>query len=325
MIPTTLAFLTTYKCNFYCDHCSVSCGPKRNEVISWEQMKMAIDQACDIASIRLIVFTGGESSLYRRLLIDGITYVAQKGLMTRVVTNGWWASTSQNTKKVLKEWVDAGLNEINISYDDYHLEYLEKYGGEQNILNIVKAADELNITALIGTVINPKGKIRTNYLREKMINAGFLGKIEYLEDFLFALGRAREKLPKESFYLADEELKKKGCRDAGKTLVVLPTGEITFCCGHLLNASSQKLITLGKIGEKETLSTMVSRMQRNALYWWLYLRGPADVAKKVGINELEHRSCEICHIIATQYMDKLLALADNKEDIFSNLLEIPAS
>lgn len=317
MIPNTLAIMTTYKCNYRCHHCSVSSGPESNTTLSWEYMKMALDQADLIASIRLVVFTGGESSLYPDLIKKGISYATEKGMFTRLVTNAWWADTMENTRETLKEWVNLGLKEVNISYDDFHIPYLEKYGGEQNVINVVQAAKEFGISVLIGSVIHPKAKIRTSYLRQMIRNAGISGELQCMEDFLFSLGRAKG-LSEDYFHLIPEEINKSGCSDVGRTMVLLPTGEVTFCCGHILNSEAQKLIILGKL-EEETLSKIITRMQHNVLCWWLYFKGPQDIAKKLGIDDLQHRSCELCYKIATQYMDSLLSLEEKKEEIFESL------
>lgn len=39
MIPQSLVFLLTYKCNFNCDHCSVCAGPNNHETISESKLK----------------------------------------------------------------------------------------------------------------------------------------------------------------------------------------------------------------------------------------------------------------------------------------------
>lgn len=52
MIPQVLTFITTYKCNFFCDHCSVYAGPERQEVLAADVMQWFIEQAYALPSIR---------------------------------------------------------------------------------------------------------------------------------------------------------------------------------------------------------------------------------------------------------------------------------
>jgi hypothetical protein len=257
----------------------------------------------------------------REIYTRGITVDTEYGIKAKCI-NGMLLEITEpsQTLEVLKEWVDLGLKEINVSYDDYHLPYLEQFGGEQYVINIMHAARELGISSLIGTVIHPEAKIRTSYLRQMAKDAGITGELQCMEDFLFPLGRARKRLPVEACYREPEQHKEAGCREAGKTVVVLPTGDVTFCCGHIFNTDAQSLITIAKIGEGETLPEIVERMQRNVLYWWLHLRGPFEIAKKVGIENMELRNCEICYLLGTKYKEKLLLLANEKDNIFDSLV-----
>ncbi|WP_041570798.1 radical SAM protein [Candidatus Desulforudis audaxviator] len=95
VIPHSLAFLLTYNCNFLCDHCSVSVGPDRREVLAADDMWQVIEQAYILPSIRVAVFTGGEPTLHPDLLQEGIKLAREKGLITRLVTNAWWAETGK--------------------------------------------------------------------------------------------------------------------------------------------------------------------------------------------------------------------------------------
>ncbi len=94
--------MLTYRCNFSCAHCSVVAGPHRREVLSRELMYKAIREATNIASIGVIVFTGGESTLYFDQLIEGIRLANEYGFVTRLVTNAWWASSSRERANI---WV----------------------------------------------------------------------------------------------------------------------------------------------------------------------------------------------------------------------------
>jgi len=117
MIPQSLVFLLTYKCNFNCDHCSICAGPNNHETISESIMKKAIEQAYYIPSIRAVIFTGGESTLHLELLKKGIRHAHEKSFLTRMVTNAWWAKTYEKAKLFLEELASCGLKELNVSYD----------------------------------------------------------------------------------------------------------------------------------------------------------------------------------------------------------------
>ncbi|MBP1358000.1 MAG: radical SAM protein [Sulfolobus sp.] len=91
MIPSTLSLPLTYECNFRCKYCSV---PKYNQVMSKDTMLSAIQQFSELKlHIRpgAVVFTGDEVTLYKGLLLEGIKAAHERNLITRVVTNSWWA------------------------------------------------------------------------------------------------------------------------------------------------------------------------------------------------------------------------------------------
>jgi pyruvate-formate lyase-activating enzyme len=317
MIPQSLSFLVTYKCNFQCDHCSVSAGPEHQQVIAAEHMRRVIEEAYALPSIRVVVFTGGEPTLYPDLLQAGINLAHEKGFVTRLVTNAWWAKTPEKAYHFLQNLRAAGLDELNVSFDDFHLPYLEAFGGEQNVVNAVRAATALGMTVLVGAVLHPGARIRTSYLRQIFQSAGIQQEVKFLEDFVFPLGRARQKLPAH-FYISDPEKREQGaCREAGQTLAVLPDGKVLFCCGHIVNSRAQAILTIDSLASGAPLPEIVARMQRNVLYWWLHLEGPEAVYDELGVEKRFQRKCEACFYLGTAYRRKLQALAVRKEEVFA--------
>lgn len=317
MIPEVLAFVTTYRCNFLCDHCSLSAGPNRREVLSIHIMRQAIEQAYDLPSIRLVVFTGGEPTLCQDLLYEGIGLARKKGFFTRLVTNGWWAQTPERAREFLQNLQEVGLTEINISYDDFHSSYLKQYGGEQNIINAVMAAIDLKIDVLIGVTLYPGAKIRSSYLRDIFNKVGISQKIKFLEDYVFPLGRARQKLVNNLFPSHFKKREEGGCEEAGHTLTVLPNGEVLFCCGHIIGSKGEAIMTVDSLSAGVSLPEIVERMQRNVFYWWLHLEGPEAVLSELGVEKNFYRKCEACLYIGTACKKKLESLADRKEEIFA--------
>lgn len=313
MIPRTLAMMLTNKCNFYCDHCSVCAGPDVNDTLSDELIRKAIDHTYYIPSIRVVSFTGGEVTLYPEKLKMAIAYAHEKGFITRIVTNAWWANSLENARKWCAEFVKCGLDEINISYDDFHAEYLQLFGGEQNIKYAVQALQETNMSLLIGIVLAPGHKIKSKY-----IQANIGDSIQCFEGQIAPFGRARELLPEKNFF-KDQNIR--ACDDAGSSLVVLPTGKVAFCCGHALFSEAQELFIIDNLNSDKTLIDMLDLMHRNVLIWYFYLNGPTKLLEELGAVEDIRNSCEACFYLSTKYRFKLLELAKNKKEIFKKLEE----
>ncbi len=316
MIPSTLTFLYSYKCNFSCKHCSVPADS--GELLPINILLKAIDDAYEIPSIHVIVFTGGEPTLFPNHLKTGIKYAADRGFVVRLVTNAWWAESYEKAKEFLDELRSLGLKELNISYDDFHLEWLNKYGGERNVINAVKAAVDLGLTVLIGITKIPDSKITSKYVRNLLKSEG-LENVMFIEDFIAPFGRAktlrRKMIGLENILNVRTEV---GCRDIGTSIAICPDGKIVACCGHIFSSKALEMFTIGNIKDN-SLATAITRMQRNVLYWWIALRGPQEILRNLNYKGEIYHKCEACSLIWT-YKEKLRRLAQKKEDIFHALV-----
>jgi len=63
---------------------------------------------------------------------------------------------------------------------------------------------------------------------------------------------------------------------------------------------------------------MIKRIQRNVLYWWIFLKGPVDVLNSISKKKKVYHKCEACYLLERHKKD-LRKLASKKEEIFSNL------
>jgi pyruvate-formate lyase-activating enzyme len=85
-------------------------------------MKHYIDESMKAYdSLQVVVFTGGESFIYGRKLEEILRHAKSYRLMTRIVTNGYWAKSYDIAFRKLGKFIDAGLTEINFSTGDDHL------------------------------------------------------------------------------------------------------------------------------------------------------------------------------------------------------------
>lgn len=92
-----------------------------------------------------------------------------------------------------------------------------------------------------------------------------------------------------------------------------------FCCGHAAFSQAQKLLSMGNLSDNgTTLPEIVKLMQKNVLYWWLYLKGPMAIMKELGFERKVYNKCEFCLYLSTVHWEKLLSLSERKEEIFSS-------
>ncbi|MGD8278812.1 MAG: radical SAM protein [Gemmatimonadota bacterium] len=116
---TGLHILLTYECNFECDHCFVWSGPFRTGVLTVPQLDDILGQARDAGTVEWIYFEGGEPFLYHALLRYGVRRAAKLGFRVGIVSNAYWATTSEDAEEWLRDF--AGLvDDLSVSCDPFH-------------------------------------------------------------------------------------------------------------------------------------------------------------------------------------------------------------
>src|SRR5215472_202963 len=119
-----LTILTTDQCTAQCGHCSMNSSPQRRRRLTAEQICRYVDQAVESTEIRLVIFSGGEPLLLGDELFRSLEHVHNRGLRSRLVTNAYWAIDEKKTAATVARLFSAGLNELNISIDDFHFPYI---------------------------------------------------------------------------------------------------------------------------------------------------------------------------------------------------------
>jgi hypothetical protein len=117
---TGIHFLTTYACNFECDHCFLYCAPGSRGTFTVAQIRAVLDEAVRIGTIEAVFFEGGEPFLYYPLVLAGIDLARQRGFNSSVVTNAYWATSEQDAGLWLRPLHERGVTSISISDDPLH-------------------------------------------------------------------------------------------------------------------------------------------------------------------------------------------------------------
>ncbi|WP_127842369.1 radical SAM protein [Actinomyces wuliandei] len=136
-----LAIATTDRCQARCAHCLMKSGPERTEELSLEEMESFISYLHEQHGLQLVVFTGGESTLLGDTLLEAIAFCSERGIGTRLVTNAIWAQDYDTARDYLVTLRECGLNELNISTDDFHLAWIPI----DNVLRAWSAAKGLGV------------------------------------------------------------------------------------------------------------------------------------------------------------------------------------
>jgi organic radical activating enzyme len=320
MVPERIVLSLTEKCNFACGHCSLESSPRKHKTLNKNLINKVIEEAFFIPSIQSIDFSGGEATLYPDLLEEGIKLATEKGFETSLTTNCWWAKTAKNSEEILKNLADAGLKEITVSYDIFHAPYLSMFGGEENIINAVRTAILLNLKVYINVCKYPKEKITDKYIRRLILNENIKGDISIISGDALPLGRAKLKQVTDFFIDGYNSQKNDSgaCLSVGRIVNVLPDGNVIFCCGHAVNKKTNNFFVLGNIAT-HNLSMLINQMQKNALCWWLYIKGPESLLQELGEMAKKYKYCVACYELATTYSKELLTFSKEKEKIIERL------
>jgi len=166
-VPDIITIGLTYRCQCNCVHCSANV-PSRTKITELEtwQVKTIIEQAKKLGVVR-VTFFGGEPSL-KNDIAELIQYAHNKGMITRINTNGWLLSS-----ELISKLKAAGLNLCDVSIDDSDPEIHNKLRGlpglYQKAIEGIKILKEFNIPSQIVTYAAKKNV--TSGL-EKIIDMG---------------------------------------------------------------------------------------------------------------------------------------------------------
>ena len=315
MIPSILSIFLDYHCNFECKHCSVGSSPRTKYPMPEEVMTKAIDGAHELASIAVVVFTGGEPTLRMPVLVRGIERVRDAGYLSRVVTNAWWATTPEKARATVAKLQAAGLQELNTSYDDFHAPFISV----DRIVNMVRAALEANLRVAVGVIADPRSVFNADRVRAElctglsMTMAELEAAVYILEDFPTPTGTGASLDVSALNAGAKMEM---GCPEVIKTLSVHPDGTVKACCGHTQFYS--KDLTLGSLHE-ESLTQMVERGRQNLVYWLVHMMGPKRILAQLGVSGTYSSICHACHVLFAQHRDQLIRHVEaNLNELFAN-------
>jgi MoaA/NifB/PqqE/SkfB family radical SAM enzyme len=131
----TLAVMPTYRCVANCASCGTLSNPKVETELSLQAIIECIREAKRL-NFANIVFTGGEPMLCWKKLLKAIKETKKLSMMTRLVTNAYWATTPNKALKKIQILKKAGLDEINFSTGDEHAKFIPL----ANIINAISAS-----------------------------------------------------------------------------------------------------------------------------------------------------------------------------------------
>jgi len=315
-----LSIMPTFRCTAECTHCGTESSPRERTQLELDHILNAIDQAAKL-DYDIVVFTGGEATLARRNLLQGIKRAASYGLPVRVVTNAYWAITDAAADRCINSFVKVGLTEINFSTGDQHMRFVPVERVIRGTRAAVKAG--LPVAIMIETVKDRKITKTTLEQHDdfRSVCRDFpASRIDIMEspwmplspsvvaDYPDHVPTNRENLPF-----------RKGCDSVLTTTTIQADGRIGACCGIGMRLVPE--LQVGKIGET-TLAAASKVAADDFLKQWIRIEGPEHILAWAATHDPEiqwedmyaHR-CQACirlytdpkvrQVIANNYLEKV--------------------
>lgn len=325
------SFVTTDGCTARCSHCLMNCTPNKKNKLQFEQMQKCIDQVVKEYDVKMIVFTGGESTLLGEDLFRTIRYCTLNFLKTRLVTNAFWATSLERAQRYIEKFRSVGLTEINFSVDDYH----EPFVPLENIRNAWQACKGAGFESVI--LANSHGnndKIVPAYIQEylgekievavsngpednEIKEPGKETLYQIYENTLQKSGRAAS-LDSEKFdTIENQENLACCCPWAVSDPVVSPLGHVWACCG--IPSDNNAILDLGDTN-KEKIKTILNRASKDVLLNAIHELGPLKLCQfveehsNIKFNKSFCGVCEICSAL-TNNKNAVKVLRDNEKSI----------
>lgn len=312
--PSSASIILTFKCNAMCAECCFECGPKNPFSLSKENIVNIIDRVVETNSVKFLVWTGGEAFLNYDLLLFSMKYARTKGIYSRVVSNGFWATTKEKAKQKLIPLVEAGLAELNISTGDNHQEYISF----DRVMNGTVAAVELGILGVISVEKTKNSIFTIDHIFEHPLYKK-LNESEYNSDLFKAVSSIwvsfhnDQQYEYDSVHLNSPELSN-GCDNIFSMFVVDPRNRGLSCCGITVEYIDE--LQLGNItSEKNSLKRIFDTQKSDFMKQWLFVDGPVKILKQVKKWNPQIDSPKFYHFCQT------CAYIFNNQDVKETILE----
>ena len=309
-LPNTLTILHTYKCTAACDHCCFESSPSVEGRIPQPRLLKYIYDASELG-VKAVVFSGGEAFLLGKDLDEAIRLAHSLGLGTRVVTNGYWATTSSASLMRLSQLQQSGLDEISFSTGDFH----QKFVPFDRIINGLEAAVTLRLTAalMIESRTNRQftedvflASPRMKAIMEDPTARRLISIIE--SPWMPFKGEA------ELVSLSDQLVNRtnvhgrKRCGSILSTIIVDPYENMGACCG--LTRAEIPELNLGSL-KNSSMQALFSDALNDFLKIWIFVEGPERIlawaAEKNPSIDWENKYAHICHSCRALYNDPKVA------------------
>lgn len=117
-----LEFVLTEKCNSRCVHCQGEHSPEKRGVMELQDGITYLEEVASVTKLDSFMVFGGEPMLYAERTIKFSRKAKELGIPEiELITNGFWGEEENRARSLAAQLKDAGVNEVLISVDAFHL------------------------------------------------------------------------------------------------------------------------------------------------------------------------------------------------------------
>ncbi|MCP2678735.1 SPASM domain-containing protein [Maricaulaceae bacterium NA33B04] len=262
-----IVFELTSRCNAQCKMCYQAAGPKGSTYVGDVALKLedtinVLEQARNIPGLPdRVHFGGGEGFLDQQMMYGVIAYARQLGFRdVTAVSNCFWGVSETRANQVAEKLAEAGLSQMEISWDVWHAPYVKAERVATAIRALHRAGVETNLRLL--TTKSVRGHEAFDMLGRDIIEA--LDEIAIGN--VLPTGEAAEEFPHDELY-GGQNLDA-GCM-SNLNLTINPAGKVAPCCS---GADQIEALCFGDV-RTDRLVDIVERMNESALLSDLVRRG----------------------------------------------------
>jgi hypothetical protein len=136
-----LEFVTTWKCNSRCKHCSVA-GKRASKpaVNNTEIATEIIKQLTSTYALKSFMTFGGEPLLFPEVICSIHEAAARGGIARReIITNAGWPGVEKKYQSIASKLANSGVTNIYVSVDAFHQEHILVDLVKRNVKELVSA------------------------------------------------------------------------------------------------------------------------------------------------------------------------------------------
>ena len=273
-----LAFGYSTRCNIRCEHCVATDDIPASNKMDFDKAKETIVEMAQ-AGVGGISFSAGEPFLYISEIAELVKLCSQIGMYSRIVTNSFWAKTSEVSDNLVSELQENGLCQLRLSYSRWH----QKNVNKNNVLNAARSCQKVGLNYFISFV--------TDFSKEDDPYEQFLRDhdLTFFPEPMIYAGRA-ESFKRRSI-LTDYQA---NCCDMNPYLT--PDFNMYACCDAGTHFPETNFFYLGNLNEN-TMEQLFTQSETDLLYNLIRTMGITQIASFTGMKAREiitYSKCELC-------------------------------